>query len=339
MIDLRSDTVTRPTPGMRRAIAEADVGDDVLGDDPTVRRLEERIAGLLNKEAAALFPSGIMANLAAMHVVAERGTEVVIEAMGHILDWEVGGATAVAGVLLRRVTTDDGLLTAAHVEAAIRPGLKYQIKTSAITLENTHNGAGGKIMPIAEMQKIAALGRSRGLRIHLDGARLWNASAASGVPLADYGACADTVTVALSKGLGCPIGSVLAGSAQLMDEARLIRRRLGGAMRQSGILAAAGLYALDHHLTRLNEDHANATLFAQRASEIDGLSVAMPDTNIVMLDVMREGLSAMDIVSKMGERGVALVPFTPARVRAVTHMDVNRDQIEEAAEQLKAVMS
>lgn len=338
MIDLRSDTVTRPTPGMRQAIAEAEVGDDVLGDDPTVQRLEQRVAELLGKDAAVLFPSGIMANLTAMHVVAERGTEVIIEAAGHILDWEVGGATAVAGVLLRRVQTDDGVLTSRHVEAAIRPGLKYQVRTSAISLENTHNGAGGKILPLEEMQRIVKLARSRNLRVHLDGARLWNASAASGVSEAAYAACADTVMVTLSKGLGCPVGSLLAGSDEDMSTARLIRRRLGGAMRQSGLLAAAGLYALDNHHTRLSEDHAHARLFADRASQIDGLSVVMPETNIVMVDVKRPGVGADDVVNKLRERGVMVVAFTPTRVRAVTHLDVDAAAIETAAAALAAVM-
>lgn len=338
MIDLRSDTVTRPTPGMRRAMAEAEVGDDVLGDDPTVKRLEARVAELLGKTAAVFFPSGIMANLTAMHIVAERGTEVIIEASGHILDWEVGGATAVAGVLLRRVPTDDGILRAAHIEQAIRPGLTYQVTTSAIAIENTHNAAGGKILPLDEMQRIASLARRRELRVHLDGARLWNASAATGVPEAEYAACADTVMVTMSKGLGCPVGSLLAGAGETMEEARLIRRRLGGAMRQSGILAAAGLYALDHHRARLPEDHANARLFAEHAAQIEGLSVVMPETNIVMVDVRKSGVSADDVVNKLREHGVWVAAFTPTRVRAVTHLDVAKPALEAAAAALQAVM-
>lgn len=339
MIDLRSDTVTRPTPGMRQAIAAAEVGDDVLGDDPTVKRLEERIAKLLGKEAAALFPSGIQANLTAMHVVGEPGTEVIIEAHGHILDWEVGGATKVAGVLLHPVATDDGVLAARYIEPAIRPGLKYQVQTSAVALENTHNGAGGKIFPLEELKRVSELARSRGLRIHLDGARLWNASAASGVPEAEYASCADTVMVSLSKGLGCPIGSMLAGSSADMDKARLVRRRLGGAMRQSGILAAAGLYALDNHRDRLKEDHANAKLLAELAAKIDGLRPLTPETNIVMIDVTRPGMSANDLLQKLAQRGVGMVPFTTTRVRAVTHLDVDRAAIEKAAGILAEVMA
>lgn len=338
MIDLRSDTVTRPGAAMRQAIADADVGDDVLGDDPTAQQLEKRVADLLGKEAALLFPSGIMANLTAMQIVAERGTEVIIEATGHILDWELGGAATIAGVLLRRVPTEDGILRVDDVAQNIRPGLKNQLTTSAIAVENTHNGAGGKVLRLDEMQRIFALARSRNLRVHLDGSRLWNASAATGVPEAAYAACADTVMVTLSKGLGCPIGSMLAGSSEDMSKARLIRRRLGGAMRQSGILAAAGLYALDHNRTRLTEDHANATLFAQLASEIEGVRVVTPETNIVMVDLLKEGMGALDVVKAMRERGVLIAEFTPARVRAVTHLDVDAAGIRKAVAVLSEVI-
>lgn len=335
MIDLRSDTVTKPTAGMRRAIAEAEVGDDVLGDDPTVQRLEARIAEILGKEASVFFPSGTMANQTALHVIAERGTEVVIDGRAHILDWELGGAAANAGVQLNAVATEDGLLTAELVARAIRPGLKFQVRTTAVCIENTHNGAGGKILALDEMKRIRDLAREKKLRVHLDGARLWNASAATGVPEAEFAACADTVMVTLSKGLGCPVGSMLAGTRQDMEYARVIRRRFGGAMRQSGILAAAGLYALEHHRTRLKEDHANATLFARLASEIPKARVVPPDTNIVMIDVD----NAVDVVSRMAEQGVAIVPFTPTRVRAVTHLDVAEQDIRKAADALKMVLA
>src|SRR5688500_13771836 len=335
MIDLRSDTVTRPTAEMRRAIAEAEVGDDALGDDPSVRRLEEQVATLLGKEAALLFPSGVMANLTAMHLVAERGTEVVIEARGHILDWELGGATIIAGVQLRAVTTADGVLTAALAREAIRPGLKNQMRTSAIAVENTHNGAGGKILPLAEMQRIYDVARAHNLRVHLDGARLRNASDETGVPATDDARCADTVMVTLSKGLGCPAGSMLAGTRADMDAGRVIRRRLGGTMRQAGILAAAGSYAIEHHRARLREDHEHATLLAQHASKIKGVNVITPETNIVMLDVE----DANDVVEKLKARGVLMSQFTPTRVRAVTHLDVDEAAITKAADELTRVMS
>ncbi|MGQ0814479.1 MAG: threonine aldolase family protein [Gemmatimonadota bacterium] len=331
MIDLRSDTVTRPTAGMRRAIAEAEVGDDALGDDPTVHRLEHRIAELLGKEAALFVPSGIMANQTALHLVAERGTEVVVEANAHVLDWELGGAAVNAGVQLRAVPTTDGVLTATLVEQYIRPALKYQVRTTAIALENTHNGAGGRIMPLTEMQAIRDVARARKLRVHLDGARLWNASVATGVPESEYAQCADTVMVTLSKGLGCPVGSMIAGTRDDMEIARNIRRRLGGTMRQAGILAAAGLYALEHHRERLAEDHQHATLLARLASKLEGVRVVEPETNIVMLDVA----NAEDVVRKLKERGVLMTVFTPTRVRAVTHLDVDIVAIETAAEELK----
>ena len=337
MIDLRCDSVTKPTAPMRKAIAEAEVGDDVLGDDPTVKKLEERAAKLLGKEAAALFPSGIMANLTAMHIVGEPGTEVIIEANGHILEWEVGGATAYAGVLLRPVKTPDGILAAEFAAPAIRANLKYQVTTSAISLENTHNGAGGKVFPLAKLAEVSELARERKLRLHLDGARLWNASAATGVPEFEYASHVDTVMVSLSKGLGCPIGSILAGTREDMDRARHIRRRLGGAMRQSGILAAAALYALDHHRGRLKEDHANATLFAQLASKIPNVSVVKPETNIVMIDLPTP--TAGDVVKKMAEKGVGIVVFSPTRIRAVTHLDVTQTQVQEAASALAEVMA
>lgn len=278
-----------------------------------------------------------MANLTAMHIVGVPGTEVIIEANGHILEWEVGGATAYAGVLLRPVKTEDGILTVDVVEKAIRPNLKYQVTTSAITLENTHNGAGGKIFKLAQLAAVSELARSRGLRVHLDGARLWNASAASGVPEFEYASYADTVMVSLSKGLGCPIGSILAGTREDMDRARHIRRRLGGAMRQSGILAAAALYALDHHRDRLKEDHANATLFADLAAKIPGITVVKPETNIVMIDLPTP--TAGDVVKKMAEKGVGIVVFSPTRVRAVTHLDVSREQVQQAASALAEVLA
>jgi threonine aldolase len=231
------------------------------------------------------------------------------------------------------------VLTAAQVERALRPGLMFQLRTSAIALENTHNGAGGKIQPLAELQRIRDLARARKLRIHLDGSRLWNASAATGVPERDYAQCADTVMVTLSKGLGCPVGSMLAGSQELMAGARSLRRRMGGSMRQSGILAAAGLYALEHHRARLREDHEHATLLAEGASKIAGLRVVQPETNIVMLDVVKDGVTAADVVRLLKQRNVLVTDFTPTRVRAVTHLDVSRADIVATVDLLAEVMA
>lgn len=330
VVDLRSDTVTRPTASMRAAIADAEVGDDALGDDPTTIALERRIASLLRKEAALFFPSGIMANQAALMLLAPRGTEIITEATSHLVDWELGAAAAVSGVQLRPVPGDSGILDAEQVAAAIRPALHTQIRTSAVALENTHNGAGGRILSVERMRAVADVAREHGLTIHLDGARLWNASIATRTPERAWAELADTVMVTLSKGLGCPVGSVLAGTDELVQQARIVRRRLGGSMRQTGLLAAAGLYAIDHHRERLAEDHERAARLAQGLADVDGLHVVSPETNIVMIDVVRSEMDAETVVRRCGERGVLLTAFMRARVRAVTHLDVDHAGIEKA---------
>ena len=331
VIDLRSDTVTRPTPGMREAIAGAEVGDDQLGDDPTVQRLQDRIAELLGKESALFFPSGIMANEAAIVVHGRPGTEAVVEARCHLIDWEEAAAAAWAGVQLRPVETEDGILTGDAVRAAIRPAANpYQPETSLVCVENTHNAAGGRVVPLEALRAVQEVARQAGLPVHMDGARLWHAAAASGTALADYAATVDSVMVTLSKGLGCPVGSILAGSEAFTREAWGVRRRMGGSMRQSGILAAAGLYALDHHLDRLHEDHRRAAMIAELAGEIDGIRPIEPETNIVMLDLLRDDLEAPTIVSDLAGRGVRLIVFSPTRLRAVTHLDVDDDDVRTA---------
>jgi threonine aldolase len=340
VIDLRSDTVTRPTPGMRAAIARAEVGDDALGDDPTVKLLEQRIAEILRKEAAVFFPSGIMANETALAVLCPPGTEVICEATCHFVDWELGAPATIAGVQLRGVRTDDGVLNAAQVAAAIRPrSARYQLQTSAVAIENTHNAAGGKVMPLQTMRDISAIARENRLPVHLDGARLWNACAATGVSEADYAACADTVMVTLSKALGCPVGSLLAGDADRMERARITRRRLGGTMRQTGILAAAGVYALDHHRARLHEDHARARRLAALAAEISGLRVIEPETNIVMMEITKSGETSSSAVAKLAQHDVLFVEFTATRMRAVTHLDIDDAAIERAASALREIFA
>jgi threonine aldolase len=330
VVDLRSDTVTRPTPQMRRAIATAEVGDAVLGDDPTVNELERVAAGLLGKESALFFPSGIMANQTAILALAAPGTEAVIDAAGHILDYEEAAAAAWGGVQLRAVPTPDGLLDAALVEAAIRPASRYQPQTSLVCLENTHNGAGGRVLPLERMREIAGLARERGLAVHLDGARLPNAAAATGSPMRAWAEHADTVMVALSKGLGAPVGSLLAGSAETMERAWRIRRRLGGGMRQAGILAAAGLYALRHHLERLPEDHRRAARLARLAAAVPGLAAREPETNIVMIDLRDGAPPVPDLLARLEERGVRMTPYGPRRVRAILHLDVTDEMVERA---------
>ena len=324
---------------MRAAIAGAEVGDDALGDDPTVRRLEERVAALMGKERALFFPSGIMANETAIVVLGRPGTEAVVDAACHLLDWEEGAAAAWAGMQLREVGTPPGAITAAAVEAALRPDSPYQPRTSLISVENTHNAAGGTVVPLDRLKEIRTLARDRGLPVHLDGARLWNASAASGVPVAEYAATADTVMVTLSKGLGCPVGSMLAGDAGAMEEAWRVRRRMGGAMRQAGLLAAAGLYALDHNVDRLSEDHRRAGLLAELLAEVKTVRVGTPETNIVMIDLLRADLKAPTVVAQLAGRGVRMSAFSPRRLRAVTHMDVDDDGIRLAARALAEVLT
>jgi threonine aldolase len=330
VVDLRSDTVTRPSPEMRRAIAEAEVGDAVLGDDPTAAELERYAAELLGKERALFFPSGVMANTAALLTLAEPGTEAVIDATGHMLNWEECSVAQFGGVQFRAVATRDGLLRADDVAEAIRPPSPYFPRVSVVCVENTHNQAGGRVLRLVQLQAVKAVARERGVRVHLDGARLPNAAAASGLPMAAYAAHADTVMVALSKGLGAPVGAILAGSGEAMERAWRIRRRLGGGMRQAGIVAAAGLYALRHNLERLDEDHRRADALARGCAAVAGVSVPKPQTNIVMLDLEDEALQPGLLVAGMRERGVWMTQFGPRRLRAVTHLDVDDAGVERA---------
>ncbi len=331
IVDLRSDTVTRPSQAMRRAMAEAEVGDDVLERDPTTQRLEQRIAEIMGCEAALFFPSGVQANQTAVWLHTERGTEVILEANAHLVLYEIAGIAGLAGAQIRPVATPDGILTAERANAVWPPASPHVARASLLCAENTHNAAGGKVMPLEIWDGLVALSRTRGVRLHLDGARVWHAAAALGVPPARAVRGADSVMVCLSKGLGCPVGSCLAGSADLIGRAREVRRRFGGAMRQSGILGAAGLYALDHNLDRLHEDHANARVLAERLAEHSAVRPVEPDTNIVMLDLVRPGDTADSVIAKLAREGVLLVPFGPTRLRAVTHLDVSREDVEWAA--------
>ena len=321
LVDLRSDTVTRPPPAMREAMATAEVGDDALGDDPTTRRLEERVAELLGKERALLFPSGLMANQTALAVLARWGGEVVVEAGAHILSYEEGAAAALSGIQLRAVQTTDGMLTAERLSGALNAPSRYLPRSCAVAVENTHLSSGGRVMQLRHASDVADLAREHGIGVHLDGARLWNACAASGLRPADYGHHADTVMVSLSKALGCPVGSVLAGPADLMEEAWRVRRRLGGAMRQSGILAAAGLFALEHHREAIPLDHARAGRLARALALVPGLCVLAPETNVVLIDGEDTDVDAL--LRFLEARRVLVLKFGKGRLRAVTHRDVD----------------
>ena len=333
MIDLRSDTVTRPSPAMRRVMAEADVGDDVLDRDPTTRRLEERVAELLGMGDALFFPSGTQANQTGIALLASPGTELLLEANAHLVHYELAGVAANWGVQIRPVASPDGLLTAELVRAALRPQSPHLPRVAAVAVENTHNAAGGKVMAPDVMDGIVATARTARLPVHLDGARLWNAAAALAVPPARLTRGAATVMVSLSKGLGCPVGSCLAFAREI-ERARAweIRKRLGGGMRQSGILAAAGLYALEHNLDRLAEDHANARLLAERLSDCPAVRPSCAESNIVMIDLVREDQPADVVIPRLALAGVLVVPFGARRLRAVTHLDVSHDDVVLAAQ-------
>jgi threonine aldolase len=339
LIDLRSDTVTRPTAAMRRAMAEAEVGDDVLDGDPTVRRLEARVAEMLGKEAALFFPSGTMANQTGIAVLSSPGTEALLDANAHIIHWEMAGAAAICGVQVRPVPASEGRLVmgADDLARTIRPASIHAPSPSLVCFENTHNGAGGKVTPLEELRALRAVADAHRLPVHMDGARLWNASAATGTSLADFGRCAHTVMLSFSKGLGCPVGAILVGDAPTMTRAHMVRKRLGGGMRQSGILAAAALHALDAHLGRLPEDHANAWRLAERVDGAAGARVVPPDTNIVMID-LPAGVTSTDVAARAKAHGVLISPWHASRVRAVTHLDADAAAVARGAEVIRAAI-
>jgi threonine aldolase len=329
MIDLRSDTVTRPTEAMRAAMAAAEVGDDVYGEDPTVRALEEQVAGMLGKEAALFTPTGSMANVLAVRSLVGVGEEVLCESSAHIARAELGAHAFVAGLTMRTWTGRPVEL--AQIERLYAPDLgPFFVSTRAIAMENTHNFGGGAVTPIEDMRAVRAFADERGLGVHVDGARLWNAHVATGTPLEAYGATADVLAVCLSKGLGAPVGSLVVGTAATIEDARVWRKRLGGGMRQVGVLAAAGLHALDHHLERLADDHVHARLLADAC----GLDPAAVDTNIVVVDVP----DAPAVVAAAREHDVLVSAVGPRALRMVTHLDVSRRDAEAAAAVLGKVL-
>ncbi len=340
-VDLRSDTVTRPTPGMRRAMAEAEVGDDVFGDDPTLQKLEERVAALLGKEAALYVVSGTMGNQLAIRAQTRHGDEVLLDRRSHIFDYEAGGAAAISGCQLHPLDGDRGRLDpAAIAERAARPVNDHFAPPSLLCLENTHHRSGGSVVPLEALDAAARAARGHGLSVHLDGARLWNASAASGIPLDRYAAVADTVMTCFSKGMGAPVGSVLSGPRDVIRRARRFRKMFGGGIRQGGVLAAACLYALDHHRERLAEDHRRAARLAQALAETPGLA-AHPgpvETNMVLIHLDDPGDTPEAAAKRARVEGVWVVPFGPRTLRAVLHLDVDDDALELAIAGLRRAL-
>ena len=339
-IDLYSDTQTRPTPAMRKAMAEAPVGDEQRGEDPSVNRLCEMTADLLGKEAAVFLPSGTMCNEIAIMLHCRPGDEIIADTTAHIINAEGGGPAAFAGALVRPLDGARGIYTAAQAEAAVRDVSRYTPTSRMIEIEQTSNFGGGTVWPLDAIEAVAGVARRHGLALHMDGARLLNAVVASGVPARDYAAPFDTLWIDLSKGLGCPVGAVLAASEELIEQAWQWKQRMGGAMRQAGIIAAAGVHALEHHVERLAEDNANARLFAERIAGLPGIVVdpATVETNIVFFDVEGTGLGAGGVAERLAGHGVSIGAMSDGMMRAVTHLDVSREQVEEAADAVRAVV-
>jgi threonine aldolase len=336
MIDLRSDTVTKPTPAMRRAMMEAEVGDDVYGEDPTVNLLERRAAEITGKEAALFVPTGTMGNAIAVKLHTEHGQEVISEARSHILDWELGMVAWFSGCVVRAIPTENGILTWPQIRGYMKTLSPFWAPTGLVAIENTHNMLGGNIYSLDAISEIAGGAHERGVKVHMDGARVFNASAASGVPVRDIVAPVDTVMFCLSKGLGAPAGSILAGPAPLIAKGRLYRKRLGGGMRQVGVLAAACLVALEESPQLLPCDHANARFLAEGLSRLPGIQIAPESvvTNIAVFDVSATGIAPTEISARLKRSGVLMNAINDRQMRAVTHYDVDRAACSQALETL-----
>ena len=343
-VDLYSDTQTRPTPAMRKAIAEAEVGDEQRGEDPTVNRLQDMVPELLGKEAAVFLPSGTMCNEIAYRVHGRPGQEIILHETAHALHYEAGGPAALSGLMTRPLAGARGIFTAAQVEAALRPkGDRHAPQSAIVSIEQTSNQGGGAVWPLERVREVAAMGRAHGLAVHMDGARLMNAVVASGVAARDYARPCDSVWIDLSKGLGCPVGAVLAGDAGFIEAAFRNKHLFGGAMRQAGIIAAAGVHALEHHVERLAEDHAKARRLAQGLAQIKGISIDPEgvETNLVFFDLQEDsGLSAPELSRRLEDgHGVRIGAMDDRQLRAVTHLDVPEDGVEKALAAVRAVLS
>lgn len=338
-IELHSDTQTRPTPGMRKAMADAVVGDEQKGEDPSVNRLLDMTRELFGKEDAVFLPSGTMCNQISLMIHCKPGDEILADRTAHILNLEGGGAAVFAGSMIRPIEGDRGIFTAEQLEQNIRAVRRHTPKPRLVAIEQTSNSGGGTVWPLETIREVAEVARGHGLAMHMDGARVLNAVVASNVSARDFAEPFDTLWLDLSKGLGCPFGAVLAGSKELIDEAWQWKQRMGGAMRQAGVIAAAGVYALENNVARLAEDHANARFFADRIAEIPGIEMdpAGVETNLVFFDVAGTGLDAAQVHDRLLEHGVRIGASGGTRMRAVTHLDVSRDQLAEAAEVLATV--
>lgn len=333
MIDLRSDTVTKPSRPMLEAMLHAEVGDDVFGEDPTVNLLQQKVAALLGKEAALFVPSGTMANQICIKVHTQPGDEVIMEKGCHLFNYETGALAFLSNIQPHLIEGVRGIMRVEEIKKAIRPRVYYMPRTALIAVENTHNRAGGTIYPIEVIQQIHDLARSEGIALHLDGARIWNACVETGIAPADYARYFDSVSVCLSKGLGAPVGSVIAGSAEFIERARKYRKIFGGGMRQAGVLAAAGIYALDHNRERLKEDHAKLRYLADELAAIRSLTIDREavQTNILIIGVEKTGKQPAEVLDLLKANGILLTMGNWMSVRAVTHLDVSMDDVKQAA--------
>jgi threonine aldolase len=337
LVDLRSDTVTKPSPGMRRAMAEAEVGDDVFHEDPSINRLEEMVAALYGKDAALYVASGTMANQIAIRAQTHHGDEIIMERTSHPFNSEAGALAALAGVQANLIDGRHGIMDVEQIKPAVRSPNVHHAPTALICLENTHNRGGGSIWPLEKIRAIREFARSVNVPVHLDGARLMNACVATGLTPKDYAQYCDSCTLCLSKGLGAPVGSLIIGSGEFISKAHRFRKQFGGGMRQAGILAAAGIYALEHNVERLAEDHLNAKRLAWGISEIDGLDIDVNAvaTNILYFDVRQPGLTVSTLLERLRTTGVLMLGTGPNSIRAVTHLDVSKEGIERAIEVLR----
>ncbi|MFA5833097.1 MAG: low-specificity L-threonine aldolase [Bacteroidota bacterium] len=336
-IDLRSDTVTKPSKAMREAMANAEVGDDVFGEDPTVNKLQETVASLLGKEKALFVPSGCMSNQLALKAHTEMGDEVIMEQDAHMFNYETAAPSIMSAVQVKTIPGVRGVFRAEELPPHIRPALYYMPRTRVICVENTHNRAGGAIFPIDEIKKLSQFCKEREIIFHLDGARLWNASVATGIPVKEWAQYFDSVSVCFSKGLGAPVGSTICGTKEFITKAHKWRKVFGGGMRQSGIIAAGALYAVHHNIERLKEDHDKAKYFSQVLSTIDGFEIDLESvqTNIVLVDVTKSGKTPQEVIAVMKDQGILVSAGTFTKFRALMHLDVSMEQVKFAAEKFK----